>query len=127
MAATVDTKVVAAEIGRTGLYKTLRASAEANWMERNYQQSISDLKWKEQIEGMAAEVAALPEAERLAEVLARFVLVLLMQTQHPQQQVVILWQLYTHLRATGLQEPVKPNIGSIVDLSGRRIPPKESA
>jgi hypothetical protein len=51
---------------------------------------------------------------------------MLMQTR-PEQQPMVLWQLYTHLRTTGLVDAVKPNIGSIVDLSGRLISPKEGA
>jgi hypothetical protein len=124
MAATQDMKVTHAEIGRTGLYKAVRLSAGANWMEKNYQTALGDLKAKEAYEGMAKEVVDLEAEEKLAEILARFIIVLLMQTR-PEQQPMILWQLYTHLRATGLLDAVKPNIGSIVDLSGRLIPPKE--
>ena len=126
MAQTQDPKVVAAEIGRSSLYKALAQSAGMNLMEKNYQQVLSDLKTREQFIGMAKEVADLPEGEKLAEVLSRFLLVILMQTR-PEQQALIFWQLYTHLRSTGLIDAVKPNIGSIVDLAGRRIPPKEEA
>jgi hypothetical protein len=93
-------------------------------MEKNYQTALGDLKVKEAYEGMAKEVADLPDEEKLAEILSRFILVMLMQTR-PEQQPMVLWQLYTHLRATALLDAVKPNVGSIVDLSGRLIPPKE--
>jgi hypothetical protein len=124
MAETQDTKANHAEIGRTGLYKAVRLSAGANWMEKNYQSALGDLKVKDAYEGMAKEVADLPGEEKLAEILARFILVMLMQTR-PEQQPMVLWQLYTHMRATDLLPAVKPNVGSIVDLTGRLIPPKE--
>lgn len=126
MAQTQDPKAVAAEIGRSSLYKALAQSAGMNLMEKNYQQVLSDLKTREQFAGMAKEVADLPEGEKLAEVLSRFLLVILMQTR-PEQQALIFWQLYTHLRSTGLIDAVKANIGSILDVAGRRIPPKEGA
>jgi len=126
MAQTEDPKVVAATVGRNGLYTAVRQSAGMNLMEKNYQQVLADLAVREQVMGMAKEVVELPEGEKLAEVLSRFLLVILMQTR-PEQQALIFWQLYTHLRSTGLIDAVKPNIGSIVDLAGRRIPPKEEA
>jgi hypothetical protein len=126
MAQSEDPKVVAAEIGRTGLYTAVRQSAGMNMMEPQYLRSLQDLKVKEQVEGMAKEVAHLPTEEKLAEMLSRFILIVLMMTK-PEQQPGICWHLYTHLRSTGLIDPVKPNIGSIVDLNGRRVPPKETA
>ena len=95
-------------------------------MEANYQKSLTVLEAKRQIEGMAAEVKDLPEGEKLSEILCRFILVLILQSR-PQQQPIVLWHLYTHLRSTDLIDAVKPNIGSIVDISGRRIPPKGEA
>lgn len=124
MAQTKDPKVVVAEIGRSGLLKALRMSAGMNMMEANYQKSLIDLASKAQIEGMAKEVEGLSDDEKMSEILCRFILIILMQTR-PEHQPVIMWHLYTHLRSTGLIDPVKPNIGSIVDLAGRRIPPKE--
>lgn len=123
MAATLDPKVSAAEFGRNSLLAALRKAAGANMMEANYQRLNSDLAVKGQFDAMVAEVADLPEDEKLSEVLARFALVVLALTP-PQQQGFVLWHLYAHLRPTGLIEAVKPNIGSIVDLAGRRIPPK---
>ena len=126
MGQTSDPKVVAAEIGRSGLLKALRAAAGANMMEGNWKRSLGDLKVKEAFDAMAAEVADLPKDEKMVEVLCRFIIVL-MSLSPPQQQAFVLWQLYTHLRATDLIEAVKPNLGSIVDISGRRIPPKGEA
>lgn len=124
MAANCDPKVVTAEIGRSGLLRAVTGSAGANMMEREYQKSLCDLKVKQAFDDMAKEVADLPEWEKMSEVLSRFILVLVMITA-PVQQPMMLWQLYTHLRSTGLLEPVKGNIGSLVDLTGRRIPSKE--
>jgi len=126
MAQTKDPKVVVAEIGRTSLLKAVRLSAGLNMMEANYQKSLGDLQAKAQIEGMAKEVEGLCDYEKMAEILCRFILVMLMQTR-PEQQPLVVWHLYTHLRSTGLIDAVKPNIGSIVDMSGKRIPPKEEA
>jgi len=126
MAESGDTKVTFGEVGRTSLYKAMNQSAGMNMMERQYQQVLTDLQVRDQLAGMAKEVEHLPETEKLAEVLSRFVVVLLMQTQG-QQQGLVFWQLYLHLRATGLLDAVKPNIGSLVGLDGKRIPPKESA
>jgi hypothetical protein len=124
MSEPVDIKTLHAEVGRTSLYKAMHQSAGMNMMEKQYQQVLGDLKVREQITGMAGEVEHLPEVEKLAEVLSRFVVALLMQTQG-QQQGMIFWHLYLHLRATGLIDAVKPNIGSLVGLDGKRIPPKE--
>jgi hypothetical protein len=126
MAGTVDPKVVAAEVGRTALLTAVRQSAGMNLMERQYQQAMSDLQSKAQMEGMASDVKDLPEEEKLAEVLSRFCLIVIMLSK-PETQPMVMWHLYTHLRSTGFIEAVKPNIGSIVDLAGRRIPPKEGA
>jgi hypothetical protein len=126
MAQKEDTKVTDAEVGRTSLYKALQQSAGMNMFERQYQQVLSDLQVREQVQGMAKEVEGLSETERLAEVLSRFVVVLLMQTRGD-QQAFIMWQLYLHLRSTDLIDAVKPNIGSLVGLDGKRIPPKETA
>jgi hypothetical protein len=123
MAGTVDVKAVTAEVGRSALRTTLKQFAEAGPMESSYQGFQGDLKAKGALEGMAKEVADLSEGDKLAEVLSRFFVVIIMQIP-PEQQSGVVFQLYTHLRATGLMEPVKLNLGSIVDLSGKRIPPK---
>jgi hypothetical protein len=124
MAQTQDPKVIVAEIGRSSLLKALRVSAGMNMMEGHYQKIQTDLRAKQQIDEMVEEVRDLPEWEKLSEILCRFVLIMLTQAR-PEHQPIIMWHLYTHLRSTGLIQPVKPNIGSIVDLAGRRIPPKE--
>ena len=124
MAETQDPKVAAAEVGRSSLLQALRVSAGMNVMEPQYQRTLADLAAKKQIDGMAAEVKDLPEWEKLSEILCRFILVMIVQAR-PEHQPMILWHLYTHLRSTGLIQPVKPNIGSIVGLDGKRIPPRE--
>ena len=81
MAQTEDPKVIiAAEIGRKGLYKALFRVAGMNMMEKEYRHVLIDLKQKAALEGMAAEVKDLPETEKMAEVLARLLTVLVMQT-----------------------------------------------
>jgi hypothetical protein len=118
--------MVAAEVGRKGLLQAVTLSAQGNLMEAALQRAMGDLQSKAMFDGIRDEVKDLPADVKLAEVLSRFILVMLAQTR-PEQQPLVLWHLYTHLRATGILEAVKPRIGSIVDLAGRRIPPKEGA
>ena len=126
MAAQADEKAVVARVGRSGLLKALRMSAGANLMEANYQKAMMDLQVKAQIEGMAKEVADLTDGDKMAEILSRFILVMLTLSR-PEQQPLILWHLYTHMRSTGLLEAVKPKIGSLVGLDGKHLPPKEES
>lgn len=125
MAETTDPRVVAAEVGRTGLYAAVRQAAGMNRMEAQYQRSLGDLQAKAQIEGMGKDVVHLPEEERLAETLSRFALIVCMMMGDPKSQQLFFWHLYVHLRAAGLLDAVKPDIGLVVDSTGRRVPPRK--
>lgn len=109
MAQTEDPKITAAEVGRVSLKKMVEEFAGVNRMERLYQQTIGDLRAKEAFEGMSKEVEDLPEFEKATEILSRFFVALMMQTK-PEQRPTVIYQLYTHLRATGIMGPVKAKL-----------------
>lgn len=109
MAQTEDPKIAVAEYGRKALYKMVEEIAGVNRLERLYQQTLGDLNAKAAFEGMAKEVEGLPESEKAHEIFSRFVVSLMLQTR-PEQRPLVAFQLYSHLRATGLMEPVKAKL-----------------
>lgn len=117
-------KVTPATVGRDSLKGMLKVIAGTHLMEKTLQQVLSDLRVKKEFDMMAEEVKDLAGDEKTVEVLSRFLVVLFKQTK-PAFLPTVAFQLYTHLRTTGLMDAAKPNIGSIVDLSGNRVPPKE--